>query len=202
MRAYQLEKAILSDAVMDRVVGLFSLYTFHSSQPALSLFSIYEIRHIPIALGMYKYVTTFLIQFQSYLDEIKSLLDLPCTVSLALFMAGLRPYVTWILQYFLTRSLFFVLPDSTLFPHNPRFLPREVFESISEVPCGNSSVAVSEFKHGRLSKKERIIKARTAINGLSKWIDKNSHIDYEPAASMDGLLRGMSTNNHRSIDDL
>ena len=86
-----------------------------------------------------------------------------------------KPYITHILKHFILKSTFFVLPSTVYGPHNPRTLPREVFQSSSLLLASDSVGPKQSKKPGRISKKEKAIKARTTAEALTKWLERRSY---------------------------
>src|SRR6202035_5138559 len=84
--------------------------------------------------------------------------------------------------------------SSELEPLNPRDLPREIFVSSSPDPelpgqAGSTSFLMPEGlkKKGRPSKREKMKKAKDALAGLEKWLNKTTYTysdgDTQPVAS-------------------
>jgi len=159
-----------------RLVALFGLYTFYFAQPSDSRIPLYSIRHIDIAL-----------------DQYESLLEMPKTVS-----PILAPYASQVLSALTNAKAFYILPVSKLGPYNPRMLPREVYiEEVDEmtegtVPleserdqpvAGLSSTAGDAVmtakvpkKKGRPSKREMAKRAKEAISGLDRWLERTDSV--------------------------
>lgn len=176
-----LEKLVGTEPPLQRVVALFALYTFFLTQPSETHPPLHSINHIEIAIGMcspnLKFIMTVLTPIS---DTYTELLSLPTTLTDSL--APLAPYVVHTLSELLSKEVFHILPHSSLGPYNPRTLPREVFvpdgvNTLELGPQASTSKAGQKAgaKKGRPSKNEKLKKARDAVVGLEKWLDKTGH---------------------------
>jgi hypothetical protein len=124
----------------------------------------------------------------SLIDQYDSLLEIPKTVS-----PILAPYASQALSALTNAKAFYILPVSKLGPYNPRVLPREVYiedvdesetrtaplesELDSPVPglCSTADDAVTTKvpkKKGRPSKREMAKRAKDAMAGLDRWLER------------------------------
>lgn len=106
----------------------------------------------------------------------------------------MRPHVAYTLHYFITRSVFFILPEVTLNAQNPCFLPREVFEPFSALTHEHPSLAHIDPTPGRVSKKDTAIKLRTDVVALGQLVDRNLHFGLLPAVYPHDMEAGMTVN--------
>ncbi|KAI0286905.1 hypothetical protein BGY98DRAFT_942666 [Russula aff. rugulosa BPL654] len=169
-----------------RLVALFGLYTFYFTQPLDSRIPLYSIRHIDISL-----------------DQFELLLEMPRIIP-----PMLAPYASQVLSALTNAKAFYILPVSKIGPYNPRVLPREVFiEDVDEmaerdpltaplesevdprVPGLNSTgedavtTKVSK-KKGRPSKRDIAKRAKEAVAGLDRWLERTNWVGQ--VASGDG----------------
>ncbi|KAI0651965.1 hypothetical protein C8Q79DRAFT_1005211 [Trametes meyenii] len=177
-----------------RVVALFSLYTFHNTQPSTSAPPIYSVPYIEIPIDAYQ-----------------SMLALPITLKEPSHR-NLKPYVVYILTNMLDAQLFHLLPDSSLNAQNPSRIPREVllmddqaaFEAsfISARHQQEGTGSVVPKKKGRPSKRDKLRKAKEALVSLEKYVDRSYVALPEPppaphmavgAANMDTEADAMHT---------
>ncbi|RPD55846.1 hypothetical protein L227DRAFT_294748 [Lentinus tigrinus ALCF2SS1-6] len=157
--------------LIDRVVALFALYTFHNTQPSSSAPPILVSPNIAIPIDIYE-----------------EMVSLPLNLT-APHLLRLRPYVVHILTSLLDARLFEILPHSSLRAQNPSVLPREVFviegQDASTVPQpaahedvvdedGASLSKKPKKKKGRPSKRDKARKAKDALASLEKYVDKNT----------------------------
>ncbi|KAJ3967625.1 hypothetical protein EV361DRAFT_1028273 [Lentinula raphanica] len=147
-----LERTVKTEAPFTRVVALFGLYTFFSTQPSNSEVPLYSMKHIPIPI-----------------DHYSSLLSLPKALTSEM-LAPLRPYVTHVLQTLVDSETFYIIPSSDLGAFNPRPLPRELY-----VDSITSEAALQKSKKaGRPSRRDKAKKAKAALDGIDKWMHKTS----------------------------
>ena len=113
----------------------------------------------------------------------------------------LAPYASHVLSALTNAKVFYILPVSKLEPYNPRMLPREVYiEDADEmtqgdVPTpllgseldspapGSSSMREDAMiltkvpkKKGRPSKRDMAKKAKDAITGLDRWLERTDSV--------------------------
>ncbi|KAI0361495.1 hypothetical protein OH77DRAFT_1417760 [Trametes cingulata] len=162
-----IERLAAAEEPMARVVSLFSLYTFYSTQPSTSAPPIYSVRGIEIPLDTYKEML------------------LTCSALEEPRLRGLRPYVTHVLNTMLDAQAFHVLPHSSLSAQSPSKLPREVFiadgqESVAILQAASTGAPSQEVgagappkKKGRPSKRDKIRKAKEALASLERYVDRN-----------------------------
>ncbi|KAG7099032.1 hypothetical protein E1B28_000912 [Marasmius oreades] len=146
-----------------RTVALFGLYTFFNTQPSGSSSSLHSVDHIPI----------------SY-DHYSSLLSLPDTLT-SEQLKKLRPVVGYILNQMVRSDVFHILPHSELGAYNPRNLPREVYldqNTISASTYLDLSAEGTEKKKGRPTKRDKVKKAKAALEGLDKWLHRTSRRNF------------------------
>ncbi|KAF9076118.1 hypothetical protein BDP27DRAFT_1313924 [Rhodocollybia butyracea] len=147
-----LERSVKTEAPFTRVVALFGLYTFFSTQPSNSLLPLYAVQHISIPS-----------------DQYSSLLLLPTNLTTEKLLP-LQPYVSHILDCLVKSEVFHIIPSSELNAFNPRQLPREIYvDSISSEPNLSTSK-----KAGRPSRRDKAKKAKSALDGIDKWMHKTS----------------------------
>ena len=128
-------------------------------------------------------------------DQYELLIETPQAVS-----AILAPYASQVLSALINAKTFYLLPVSGLGSYNPRVLPREVYvEDVDEtsqrytqafplesehdpsVP-GLSSTQVTSTpikvpkKKGRPSKRDMAKRAKEAIAGLDRWLDRTDSV--------------------------
>ncbi|KAI9065839.1 hypothetical protein FKP32DRAFT_1590164 [Trametes sanguinea] len=151
-------------APLARVVALFSLYTFHYTQPTSSAPPVYSTSHIAIPIDLY----------QDMMSITSALTDE--------HHASLKPYVARSLAVMLDDQLFHILPHSETNAQHPSRLPREVFvtdglEASAALQSSTSDVAPGQTgapkKKGRPSKRDKIRKAKEALASLEKYVDRN-----------------------------
>ncbi|KAI1788779.1 hypothetical protein LXA43DRAFT_625669, partial [Ganoderma leucocontextum] len=162
------ERTADTESPLTRVIGLFSLYTFHNTQPSTSAPAFYSTTNITIPIDIYEAI----VSLPTALHENQLL--------------RLRPYVVHILTTLLDTQAFLILPDSSLRAQNPARLPREIF-----VPEGQdatlvlqaagavestdeASAAVPAKKKGRPSKRDKTRKTKEALASLERYVDKNA----------------------------
>ncbi|KXN83873.1 hypothetical protein AN958_00953 [Leucoagaricus sp. SymC.cos] len=139
-----LEQLMEEDPVA-QVVGLFSAYTFHYTQPEDTAPSLRRVNHIPIPIGA------------------SVLLSTPALVPL-------REPVLYIASTMVNDQVFYILPSSDLGPENPRYLPREVLVGDSTPEPDPEAPK----KKGRPTWREKARRAQTALNNLNDWLDTTS----------------------------
>lgn len=110
----------------------------------------------------------------------------------------LAPYASQVLSALTNAKAFYLLPVSKLGPYNPRMLPREVYiEDVDEmaegtapleseldqpVPgssgTGEDAVMTAKVpkKKGRPSKREMAKRAKEAIAGLDRWLERTDSV--------------------------
>ncbi|KAF8499279.1 hypothetical protein F5888DRAFT_1611690 [Russula emetica] len=142
-----------------RLVALFGLYTFYFTQPLDSRIPLYSIRHIDIAL-----------------DQFELLLEMPRTIP-----PMLAPYASQVLSALTNAKFFYILPLSNIGPYNPRVLPREVYiEDVDEMVERDPLTAPLESevpkKKGRPSKRDIAKRAKEAVAGLDRWLERTDSV--------------------------
>jgi hypothetical protein len=148
------------------------------------------------------------------IDQFELLLEMPRTVP-----PMLTPYASQVLSALTNAKVFYILPVSKIGPYNPRVLPREVYvEDVDEmserhpltaplesevdlqVPGLNSTgeAAVTTKvpkKKGRPSKRDIAKRAKEAVAGLDRWLERTDSV-----ASGDGAgpsrARGQALLSH------
>lgn len=187
-----------------RLVALFGLYTFYFTQPLDSRIPLYSIRHIDLAL-----------------DQFELLLEMPRAVP-----PMLAPYASQVLSALTNAKVFYILPVSKIGPYNPRVLPREVYiEDVDEmaerdpltaplesevdpqVPglnsCTGGDAVTTKVpkKKGRPSKRDIAKRAKEAVAGLDRWLERTDSVGQ--VASGDGAgpsrARGQALLSHAPI---
>lgn len=111
----------------------------------------------------------------------------------------LAPYASQVLSALTNAKAFYILPVSKLGPHNPRMLPREVYmEDVDEITEGTApleseldqpvpglsstgedavtTAKVPKKKKGRPSKREIAKRAKEAIAGLDRWLERTDSV--------------------------
>jgi hypothetical protein len=179
-----------------RLVALFGLYTFYFTQPLDSRIPLYSIRHIDIALGEClpgfdrpSNLTIYLI------DQFELLMAMPRTIP-----PMLAPYASQVLSALTNAKVFYILPVSKIGPYNPRVLPREVYvEDVDEMAERDPLTAPLESevdpqmpglnstgedavttkvpkKKGRPSKRDIAKRAKEAVAGLDRWLERTDSV--------------------------
>ncbi|KAE9408266.1 hypothetical protein BT96DRAFT_873973 [Gymnopus androsaceus JB14] len=149
-----LERSMKTEAPFTRVVALFGLYTFFSTQPSSSAYPL----------------TDFIRSLTLPVDQYSSLLLLPTTLTTDMLMP-LQPYVSYILECLVKSEAFHIIPSSDLCAFNPRQLPREIYvDSLSS----ESNTPTTSKKAGRPSKRDKAKKAKAALDGIDKWMHKTT----------------------------
>ncbi|KAL6309875.1 hypothetical protein BKA93DRAFT_722627 [Sparassis latifolia] len=160
-----LERMADTEPPLARVIALFALYTFYSTQPSTST----------PALRCSKYLDV-------PIDAYTSIIALPSTL-IEPGLHPLQPYVIHLLTTLIDSQAFHILPRSELRPFNPSVLPREIFVQDGEEPTAltgltsdetASSFARPQKKKGRPSRREKAKKAKDALVALEKYVEKNS----------------------------
>ncbi|TFK36865.1 hypothetical protein BDQ12DRAFT_608927 [Crucibulum laeve] len=148
-----LERMAKTEAPFSRVVALFGLYTFFYSQPKYTAPPLYSVSHISIPV-----------------DHYLSLKALPGVLTTEQLLP-LQPRVICILSRLLTDQVFCILPRSELRPMNPGSLPREIYiEAGTVLPIDPNAPK----KKGRPTKRDKAQKAKAALDGLDRWLEKTS----------------------------
>ncbi|KAI0375113.1 hypothetical protein BV20DRAFT_985413 [Pilatotrama ljubarskyi] len=162
-----IERLAAAEAPVARAVALFSLYTFHNTQPSTSSPPTYSLRHIEIPIDMFE----DMLSIPSALEE--------------LHLRGLKPYVSYLLTTLLDAQAFHVLPHSSLNAQNPSKLPREVFAADGQessvtlqttalsARSQEAGASAPPKKKGRPSKRDKIRKAKEALASLERYVDRN-----------------------------
>nr|GAT47829.1 predicted protein [Mycena chlorophos] len=153
-----LERIVKSQAPFFRVAALFGLYTFFNTQPSGSSPALHSLSHIPIPIDQYE----LLLQLPFALASIVP--PTPSNPSLA----PLQPFVTYCLWNLLQNHAFHIVPASNLAAQNPRELPREMFVEGGLID-GNQPQ-----RKGQYSKRDKVVKARFAVEGLSRLLQKQA----------------------------
>ena len=102
----------------------------------------------------------------------------------------LRPYITFVLKRLVDSRTFLVLPPSSTGSENPRYLPREIFQS-DTVDVSDTNESTSKRKVGRPSKAEKAQKAKSALASLEKWLDRSSYPSLDMAMDPAGGRLGV-----------
>jgi hypothetical protein len=151
------------------------------------------------------------------IDQFELLLELPRTVP-----PMLAPYASQVLSALTNAKVFYILPVSKIGPYNPRVLPREVYvEDVDEmserhpltaplesevdlqVPglnsTGEAAVTTKVLKKkGRPSKRDIAKRAKEAVTGLDRWLERTDSVGQ--VASGDGArpsrARGQALLSH------
>ncbi|TFK94434.1 hypothetical protein K466DRAFT_642210 [Polyporus arcularius HHB13444] len=164
-----IERLASTEPLLDRLVALFALYTFHNSQPSSSAPPIYVAPNIAIPIDTYE-----------------EMVSLPATVTEP-HLLRLRPYAVHVLTTLLDAHVLEILPHSSLRAQNPSILPREVFvvegqetptvlqpEGAVDEEGISPSKKKPKKKKGRPSKRDKARKAKDALASLEKYVDKNT----------------------------
>ena len=137
----------------------------------------------------------------------------------------LAPYASQVLSALTNAKVFYILPVSKIGPYNPRVLPREVYiEDVDEMAEKDSLTAPLESdvdpqvanlnstgedtvtskvpkKKGRPSKRDIAKRAKEAVGGLDRWLERTNWVNQ--VASGDGAgpsrLRGQALLSHAPI---
>jgi len=183
---------------MRRLVALFGLYTFYFTQPRDTQIPLYSTTHVDIALGVPSSLCLGFVNFDNPIvkDQYELFLDTPKAVS-----PMLAPYASQVVSALVNAKAFYVLPVSELGSYNPRMLPREVFiEDVNEMsqrdarvlPLGSEvdppSTGLDDTqddattptrvpkKKGRPSKRDIARRAKDAMAGLDRWLDRTESV--------------------------
>ncbi|KLO20759.1 hypothetical protein SCHPADRAFT_898012 [Schizopora paradoxa] len=148
-----LEQATSETSVLDRVVGLFGLYTFWASQPSGSVPPVRCVTHTPVPIDLYQILLRLPQQLNGGFD-------------------ALIPYVDYVLNVLLRERLFIILPEKSFGPETPRNLPREVYYADTQEAM---EAGPGAKKSGRPSKQDLVRKARSAVSSLDKWVDRSTY---------------------------
>jgi len=129
------------------------------------------------------------------IDQFELLLNLPRTVP-----PTLAPYASQVLSALTNAKVFYILPVSEIGPCNPRVLPREVYiEDVDEMAERDSPTAPLESevdpqvpglnntgegaattkvpkKKGRPSKRDIAKRAKEAVAGLDRWLERTDSV--------------------------
>ncbi|EGO04274.1 hypothetical protein SERLA73DRAFT_173698 [Serpula lacrymans var. lacrymans S7.3] len=147
------ERLIETEASMSRVVALFGLYTFFSTQPS-SLPSLQSMAHLPISTDLYE-----------------SLLTLPDVLDTQ-HLLPLQPHVICVLSL-LVKALpreIFLQDGNECIPGADPFIRR-----LGQ----HSALDGGPKKRGRPTRREKLKKAKDAVTTLDKWLDRSSYT-YQP----------------------
>lgn len=139
-------------------------------------------------------------------DLYTSIMTLPQT--LMGHLTPLQPHAIYILSTLVKAQVFYILPMSTLYPLNPRGLPREIFvqdgyelsnlvdeQHFAGNPSQESgSAMVPEVpvkkKKGRPTKRDKKKKAMYALHQVDKWLEKNTVTIQPPPNTVSGQPTG------------
>ncbi|KAJ7786146.1 hypothetical protein B0H16DRAFT_1489307 [Mycena metata] len=144
-----LERMVKTEAPFVRTVVLFGLYTFFNTQPTGSAPALRGLSHIPIPI-----------------DQYASLIALPGTLTTP-YLAPLQPFASYVVSALVDAQVFHLLPNSELGVLNPRDIPREIF-----VEEGLIDSNQPQRKGGHYSKRDKVIKARTALDAVGRWAER------------------------------
>ncbi|KAI0825019.1 hypothetical protein BC628DRAFT_1419396 [Trametes gibbosa] len=160
------ERLAKSEQPLARVVALFSLYTFHNTQPSVST---------PLILpSLYTMIPA---------DLYQEMLSLPAALEDP-ELQPLRPYVSHILAKMLEARSFYITPQSSTNAQNPSKLPREILVLDGQEHSATLQVATPSAsyqdpgtsappkKKGRPSKRDKIRKAKEALLSLERYVDR------------------------------
>lgn len=142
-------------------------------------------------------------------DQYELFVDTPKAVS-----PMLAPYASQVVSALVNAKVFYVLPVSELGSYNPRILPREVFiEDVDEMGQGDARVLPLEpevdpastglddtqadartptrvqKKKGRPSKRDIAKRAKDAVTGLDRWLDRTESVSVGRVAGGTGPNR-------------
>jgi hypothetical protein len=196
-----------------RLVALFGLYTFYFTQPEGTQIPLYSTKHIDIALGGCCLVFLGLdVDNSTVADQYELFLGVPKTVS-----PMLAPYASQVVSTLVEAKAFYVLPVSGLGSYNPRTLPREVFvEDMDEMDQSDARMLPLESevdppvtgltgtqddtatptkvpkKKGRPSKRDMAKRAKDAVAGLDRWLDRTESTSWVAGGIGTGPSRARS----------
>ncbi|KAJ7042401.1 hypothetical protein C8F04DRAFT_1075777 [Mycena alexandri] len=143
-----LERMVKTEAPFVRTVVLFALYTFFNTQPTGSAPTLRGLSHIPIPI-----------------DQYTSLIALPGTLTTP-YLAPLEPFASYVVSALVDAQVFHLLPNSELGVLNPRDIPREIFVGEGLIDSNQPQ------RKGHYSKRDKVIKARTALDAVGRWLDR------------------------------
>jgi hypothetical protein len=154
------------------------------------------------------------------IDQFELLLEIPRTIQ-----PMLAPYASQVLSALTNAKVFYILPVSKIGPYNPRVLPREVYvEDVDEMSerdpltaplesevgpqlpglnsTGEDAVTTKvSKKKGRPSKRDIAKRAKEAVAGLDRWLERTDSVGQ--VASGDGAgpsrARGQALLSHAPI---
>ncbi|KAJ7783617.1 hypothetical protein DFH07DRAFT_788425 [Mycena maculata] len=162
-----LERMVKTEAPFTRTVALFALYTFFNTQPTGSTPALRSLSHIPIPI-----------------DHYTSLIALPSTLTTA-YLAPLQPFASYMVTTLVNAQAFHLLPSSDLGALNPREIPREIFVEEGLIDSNQPQ------RKGHLSKRDKVIKARTALDAVGRWLEQTPST--QDAGPTSGKYQGEKT---------
>ncbi|KAJ6604494.1 hypothetical protein DFH09DRAFT_1122883 [Mycena vulgaris] len=143
-----LERMVKTEAPFTRTVALFALYTFFNTQPSGSAPALRSLSHIPIPI-----------------DQYTALIALPSMLTTA-YLAPLQPFASYVVSVLVNAQAFHLLPSSEFGALNPRDLPREIFVEEGLIDSNQPQ------RKGHYSKRDKVIKARTALDAVGRWLEQ------------------------------
>lgn len=139
-----LDNVLCDETLLWRLGALFGLYTFHCSQPSGSTPQILVQHEMTVAI-----------------DEYRALIDFPASLT-----GSLKRYAMHIISHLMAMNAFYIIPPSSLSPHNPRALPHSRLAIHSAEPSSSG-----KRKRGRLSKLEKNKKAEKTLAALTNVVE-------------------------------
>ncbi|KAG6911557.1 hypothetical protein DXG01_011859 [Tephrocybe rancida] len=188
-----LERMVKTEAPFSRAVALFGLYTFYSTQPQDTAPRLYNIRHIPIPLGLVSLELILTPPNRSNKDQFVSLKALPSSLTVD-HLQPLQPHVSYILSVLLRGKVFFLTPYTETGSLTPRDIPREIFVEEGTVLQLDPN---APKKKGRPTKRDKVKKARQNLDSLDKWLH-----DTSPPLSTVVASSSSSLDSSASIDPI
>ncbi|KAJ7102089.1 hypothetical protein B0H15DRAFT_898030 [Mycena belliarum] len=149
-----LERMVKTEAPFTRTVALFALYTFYNTQPTGSAPALHSLSHIPIPIGMLS-------------DQYTSLIGLPSMLT-SPYLAPLQPFAAYLVSALVSAQAFHLLPSSELGALTPRELPREIYVEEGLIDSNQPQ------RKGHNSKRDKVIKARTALDLVGRWLEQTA----------------------------
>ncbi|KAJ6515469.1 hypothetical protein C8R45DRAFT_956629 [Mycena sanguinolenta] len=144
-----LERMVKTEAPFTRTVALFALYTFFNTQPSGSAPPLRGLSHIPIPI-----------------DHYTSLIAMPNTLTTP-YLVPLQPFASFVVSSLVNQKAFQLLPSSDLGALNPRDVPREIYVEEGLIDSNQPQ------RKGYQSKRGKIIKARTALDTVARWLEQS-----------------------------
>lgn len=105
------------------------------------------------------------------------MLQLPAALTEATLLP-FRDQVIYVISCLLDKQVFYILPPTSMFPQNPRELPREIYVDqamgvlAGVLPDPSTQSGKQKKKAGRPSKREQNRRAKVELDALKQWLDQ------------------------------